>query len=55
MFERGIPEEMFNLTIDFNTAALFEPDSAEPLGAEELFDIIASADYTTYILEYVRW
>lgn len=53
-FNAGIPEADFNFYIDFDTEILYEKDSADPPGSMETFAVMAGADFTVYILEYVR-
>lgn len=54
LFGMGIPEPIFNYYIDFDTVFLYELDTADPPGAEETFAIMANANFTVYILDYVR-
>ena len=53
-FGTGFPEDRFSYYIDFDTVVLYEPDSAQPKGPVETFNVMQSADFVRYILEFVR-
>jgi hypothetical protein len=47
-------KDRFNYYINFDTVVLYDLGSATPLGPKETFEIMADADFTMYILDYVR-
>lgn len=53
-FGAGIPEDQFNYYIPFDANFLYETDSDTPLSVAEHFSIMAQANYTDYILNYIR-
>lgn len=53
-YRAGIPEQKFNFYIDFNTTVAFEGGSTNLPATQALFDVMAQANFQSYILNYVR-